>query len=45
MEIQDLRNYQTNNILKEIDNTEKSILENKNKIDSFKLEVNITKLK
>jgi hypothetical protein len=38
MEIQDLRNYQTNNILKEIENTEKNMLDNKNKIDSFKLE-------
>ncbi len=38
MEIQELRNYQTNNILKEIENTEKNILNNKNKIDSFKLE-------
>lgn len=40
VEIQELRNYQQNNILEEVKNTEQSILENKNILDSLGMEVN-----
>ena len=39
VEIQELRNYQQNNILEEVKKTEQSILENKNSIDSLGMEV------
>lgn len=39
VEIQELRNYQQNNILAEVKNTEQSILETKNLMDSLGMEV------
>jgi len=39
LEIQELRNYQKKNILDEVKNSEKSILEVKNLIDSLGMEV------
>jgi len=41
VEIQELRNYQQNNILEEVKKLEQSILENTNIIDSLGMEVKL----